>query len=212
MADFDWSGLIGTGAGIAANMYAAKQNKKAIEQAVQPQQQVAQQVTQAQQPYSDVGARAASLLNNEDITRLPGYQTGLDAGLGSIDRRAAAAGGFNSGNRDKARIKYATDYNAGKTAERQGLLTSLLGVGQNSNNAIYNANSGAANATGYGAVANANTKQNSLASALDLATKYLTTKNANGQTNGGSIYDSVKSWASPSSSRRWNTDSSGEMT
>lgn len=182
MADFDWGGLLGAGLGAAASVYAAKQNSNAAREALQPQQQAVQQVTANQTPYLNIGNQAAALLGNEDISKLPGYQRGLGQGTSAINRRAAATGGFNSGNRYKALEQFGIDYDQSKTNERQSQLMQLLGVGQGAANNIGNVQTGYANSAARSGISQNNSNMSGLTGALDLASKYLTSKGSNGQT------------------------------
>lgn len=200
MADFDWTSLIAPaiGAGVAA--YSASQNKKAADRALEAQQSAGAQIGASYAPYTGVGADAAARLGDEDITKLPGYQSGLDAGQSAINRAAAARGQFFSGNALKAATKYGIDYNAGKTAERENQLMRLLGVGQGATNANAGYTAGLGNAAAASGISKANSSNSGLAGALGTLGSYLTSKNDNGRSNASNIYDSLKSVWAPSSS------------
>lgn len=190
MADFDWSGLLGAGLGAGASLWSANQNANAAKKALQAQSAATGQAAGVYSPYAALGQQAAGLINNEDITKLPGYQSGLDAALGAIDRRSAAMGGFNSGNRLKALQQRAIDYNTEKTAQRQNQLYGLINSGQNAAGAQAGLYAGLGDASGASRIAQTNSATSGLTGALDLASKYLTSKGSNGKTNGQNIWSS----------------------
>lgn len=188
MADFDWSSLIGPALGIGGAIYSANQAGDAARNAASSQ-------ANALQPYANIGNYALSGLQNIDPAQIPGYATGLDAGLSAINRNAAARGGFNSGNRLKALTKYAIDYNTQQTAGRQNQLMSLLNPGMQ-------AASGIGNAGAASGVVRSNANNSALTGALDLASKYLTSKDSSGNTGAQNLWNGISGlWSdSPASS------------
>lgn len=209
MADFDWGGLLGSAIGAGASLYSANQGKKAAQNAYGQQQAAASQASNAYSPYAQAGQNALSLLNNEDITKLPGYQGGLDAGLGAINRNAAARGLANSGNRLKALTKYGIDYNTQQTSQRQNQLMQLINSGQNAAGNQAGIYAGLGNAGGASSIAQSNSSMGGLEGALGLASKYLTSKGSNGNSNGTNLWNSASSLfggSTPSSSYASNFD------
>lgn len=188
MADsFDWGSLVGPALGAGASLWAGNQNANTAQGALGSQTQGAANAGAALQPYMQVGQNAANLLNNEDITKLPGYQSGLDAGQAAINRKAAATGNYFSGNALKAASKYATDYNTQATQQRQNQLTQLLGQGRAAATQYGADQMGLGNTQAASNISQNNSKMSGIGSALDLASEYLTSKNSSGRSNGSAL-------------------------
>jgi hypothetical protein len=181
--EYDWSSLIAPALGAGASLWGGGNEASTAGNALASQQAGADRASEALQPYIQQGQRAAGLLGSEDISKLPGYQRGLGQGTSAINRQAAARGNFNSGNRYKALEQFGVDYDASKTGERQNQLVPLLQLGSNAANSMGNIQTGMANAQARSQIAQSNSKQSGLTNALDLASKYLTSKNGAGQTN-----------------------------
>lgn len=95
---FDWGDLLKGAISAGATVYAANQQKKAIENAARPVQQQAQE---SQRRISD--------LMTVDPTTLPGYQAQRAAGEEGINRALRARGQYNSGAALKALTRYNSD-------------------------------------------------------------------------------------------------------
>lgn len=207
--NFDWGGLVDSALGAGGALWSAGQNRDAIARALEAQQAGGGAAIGDYSPYADVGKNAISMLNNEDITQLPGYQTGLAEGINAINRRALATGGFNSGNRLKALMKYGVDYNTAKTADRQNQLMQMIQMGQGAAGNQAGVRTGMGNATGAAAIAGNNSAQTGIGAALDLASKYLTSKADNGKSNAQNMWGAATDYfSSPNASNNadmWNS-------
>lgn len=197
MADsFDWGSLIGPALGAGASLWAGNKLANTAQSALGSQQQGANAASTALQPYLQAGQNAAGALASGDVTQLPGYQSGLDAGQAAINRAAAARGNFFSGNALKAAGKYATDYNNQFNTQRQNQLIQLLGMGQNAANQYGNLQTGLGNAGAAANIAGSNSRMSGIDNALNLASQYLTSKtgpNNTGPSVGSQIFSGIGS-------------------
>lgn len=117
---------------------------------------------------------------------LPGYQAGLDRGIGAVDQSAVSKGTLQSGNTLKGLYKFGSDYEdsrandylsklfgvagAGQTATAQGVGTAAQGLaGQTATrNTAYQGDYGSAGTVGQGEVAAANAQASALGNLLNL--------------------------------------------
>lgn len=216
MADsFDWGGALGGLAQLGGAALANSQNQRSIDKAVGIQRdstQQAQQYLQDQQaransmmaPYQALGGYATTKLLNGDVMNEPGYQFAQSEGEKSINRAAAARGGFGSGkrlkdlirfNQDNATRGYNNSYNrlAGMANLGLGSTNSLISNGSNVANGLGNLATSFGNAAGAGAIQGGNSSSNLMGTGLSLLGNFLGSKGSNGQTNGQNALDGIGS-------------------
>lgn len=128
-----------------------------------------------QAPYREAGVNALSQLSNfaepttrpEDVMQEPGYQFGIQQGIGTMENSAAAKGGLYSGNAMKELVQFGNDYGSTKfndafnrqqsaAGNRWGRLASLAGIGQTATNQTQAAGANFANQAGQIGMSNAN--------------------------------------------------------
>lgn len=117
-----------------------------------------------QEPYRNAGYDALKKLTGfqdpsvsaSDVMNEPGYQFGLQQGLGSLQNTAAARGGLYSGATGKALTQYGNDYASSKyndafnrmqtdASNRWGRMAGLAGIGQAAQSQVNAAGSNYAN-------------------------------------------------------------------
>jgi len=137
--------LIAAGASLAggamqanAAKKAAKSQANAAHSAIGEQQAAREQFQQNIQPYLDVGQGALpqlQQLNSGDYSAFmnsPDYQFTRDQGLQSLERGAAARGGFMGGGADADRMQFASGLGAQQLGAYRGNLMDTIRLGQNS--------------------------------------------------------------------------------
>jgi hypothetical protein len=194
----DWGSIIGAGLGAAGSLYAGNQGNKSINNALGSQTQAAGQAGAALAPYGQVGLNAIGGLNsmmsgNYDMSKLPGYTTGLESGEKAINRGLAARGNFGAGGSIPALTKFNQDYAQQQYGNQFNRLSSLLNVGQNAANAQAGIYQGLGNAQGAAAIAANNTKQNGQLAAVQTLANLLGGRTAGGGTVGGQLVGAVGS-------------------
>lgn len=214
---FNWmnaAASIGAGLmGSDASRYAANTAADAAREANQTQLTMYNQNRADNMPLLDTRNSAlaqinALLANPNDVSKLPGYQFGLDQGTRALNAGAAANGMTYSGAQGKALTRYGQDYAGTKLNESYNRLANLAGLGQvatNSNtmagtnyaNQVGNNLSGAASMAGGAALYNARNWGNALNS---LGTY-------NGSTDWG---NSLRNWGS--NNGLWNSAAGGTGT
>lgn len=132
-------------------------------------------IREDQAPYREAGVEALTRLRNysdhiprpDEVMAEPGYQFGLQEGIGNIQNTAAARGGLYSGNTLRALTRYGTDYATTRYNDafnrmqatdntRWNRLASLAGIGQTATNQVGAAGQNLANQVGQIAMSNAN--------------------------------------------------------
>jgi len=140
------SGLFGQGRDAATTQY---------NQALTPFQQLFTQGGQGAAAYGD----AAGVNGPEGMARAtanfqatPGFQSGLNMGLDSIDRRAASRGMLGSGNTNLDTVKFATDYGNQQFGNYVNRLSPYLSQQQGAAQGLAGVNTGLGNLlnTSYG--------------------------------------------------------------
>lgn len=118
---------------------------------------------------NDALAQIKTLLADpSSVSQQPGYQFGLNEGRKQLDNRAAASGGYYSGQQLKAAQQYGQDYAGTKLDSALNRLTTVAGLGQvgaNNNQSAQQQTTGALSqnalssgnvrGSGYGASSNA---------------------------------------------------------
>jgi len=166
------AGLIGAGMQSSAAKSAAAQQAGATQYAADVQRQMFETINQQQQPYREAGygalTRIGELLpgltapvSREEIMGLPGYQFGIEQGIGAA--RAAMNVGGGGSNVDRAAQKFAVDYTLGTAmpqviAQRQNIyntLAGIAGIGQTGQTQMNQAGMNAAGNIGQAAIGGA---------------------------------------------------------
>lgn len=149
--------------------------------------------------------RAGSLYKS-----MPGYSAGLNTGIDTLERRAAARGDLGGGNTSADTIKFASDYDAGKyssflsslapnlagatsaTAGGAGVLGSEaaanLGVGQQKAQYGYNAATGTGEANAQAALAPYSASQNFWGALMGGANALARSSGGGGGAGAGSLF------------------------
>lgn len=168
-------GIAGALIGGSASKSAASKQANAANAATALQREIWNQTREDQTPYREAGYNALRQLGDfqepslraMDVMDEPGYQFGLQQGLGNIQNTAAARGGLYSGNALKALTQYGNDYATTKYGDawnrlnsqsntRWNRLASLAGVGQTANSQVAQAGQNYANQAGNIGMSNAN--------------------------------------------------------
>ena len=136
------AGLIGAGMQSSAAKSAAAQQAGATQYAADVQRQMFETINQQQQPYREAGYGALTRIgemlpsltapvSREEIMGLPGYQFGIEQGIGAARQMMNVGGGGS--NVDRAAQKFAVDYTLGTAmpqviAQRQNIYNTLAGI------------------------------------------------------------------------------------
>jgi hypothetical protein len=161
--------------GSSATKSAAKTQANAANAATAEQKRQFDLQYTDQAPYRAAGVDALSQLSAfqepstsaYDVMNEPGYQFGLQQGLGSVEGSAAARGGLYSGNAMKELTQYGNDYATTKYGDafnrtqaaagnRWNRLAGLAGIGQTATQQSAQAGQNYANQAGQIGMSNAN--------------------------------------------------------
>lgn len=167
--------VLGAVIGGNAAKSAASTQAKAAAAALAEQRRQFDLVRGDQAPYREAGVEALTRLRSfqdpnltaAEVMAEPGYQFGLEQGLGNIQNTAAAAGGLYSGNALKALTRYGNDYASTKYGDswnrlqatqdsRWNRFASLAGIAQKGNSQVASAGQNYANQFGDISMSNAN--------------------------------------------------------
>jgi hypothetical protein len=207
MADtFDWSSLIGPAASAGTQLYANNQARNSISDGLGAQQQYASAAQGNLQPYAQLGATAIQGLQNMqspnyDLTKLPGYSSGLAQGEQGINRALAARGQYGSGGAGKELAKYNQDYANTQYGNEWNRLGTLLNSGQNASNAISGINQNLGNSAGAAAIQRGNSSANTTLGIGTTLANYLGGSSSNGL---GAATGNLLSSAGNGASSLWN--------
>lgn len=158
--------LIGSTQQARAARSAAQTQAESARQAMQQQREMFDILNQQQAPYRELAAGEGGALSQirqmlpyftrpvtgEDISAMPGYQFGLQQGLGAVGQQMNVMGGGS--NVERARQKFAIDYTMGQALpaylkQRESIyntLASIAGLGQTATQATGNVGMGTAGA------------------------------------------------------------------
>lgn len=158
--------LIGSGMQARAARGAAQTQAQSAREAMQQQREMFDILNQQQAPYRELAAGEGGALSQirqmlpyftkqpgaEDISAMPGYQFGLQQGLGAVGQQMNVMGGGS--NVDRARQKFAIDYTMQQALpaylkQRESIyntLASIAGLGQTATQATGQVGMGTAGA------------------------------------------------------------------
>ncbi len=168
-------GLAGSIIGSNAAGSASDKQTAASQYATDVQKQQYDQTRQDQAPWRDAGGKALGDIANGDwhdfgsgdFHQDPGYDFRMQEGQKALERSAAARGGLQSGGTMRALTRYGQDYASGEyqnaynrfnndRTQRFNRLSSVAGIGQQSNNQVAQAGQNYASAAGQNAIGAAN--------------------------------------------------------
>jgi hypothetical protein len=168
--------VIGSFVGASATRSAARKQADAARYATDLQRDMYDTTREDQAPYREAGYAALERLGGladdgmtgpGDVMNEPGYQFGLQQGIGAIEQGAAARGGLYSGAAGKELAQFGNDYATTKYGDafnrqqsqvntRWNRLAGLAGIGQTANQQVQTQGARYANAAGDAAMSNAN--------------------------------------------------------